>query len=229
MTIREDSQLLSPGSRVSLFQLDGTAIDPEAGVLYFHGHQDAGIITWQGIQYHPWPIAIEGFQRTADKPPTPSVAVANLDGSITALCLQFDDFIGATLIRKQTLVKYLDAVNFPGGNVNANSTQQFPDEVWYIDRKESEDNQMVKWALSSALDFNGVRLPGRKIVANLCSWKYRSAECGYAGGPVAKYDDTPTSSSALDNCSRRVSGCKLRFGADNELPYGSFPAAGLIR
>jgi lambda-like phage minor tail protein L len=230
MTIRADSQILEPGSKVRLFKLDATMIDPTAGVLFFHPYNQEGIITWQGVEYHPWPIEADGFEQTGDRPPTPSLSVANVDQTITAMCLQFDDLVGAVLTRKSTLSKYLDAVNFSGGvNPTANPNEHFPDEIWFLDRKENEDRAVVKWSLSSALDFNGVVLPGRIIVANQCSWQYRSAECGYAGGPVAKYDDTPTSNPALDNCSRRVSGCKLRFGEDNPLPYGSFPAAGLMR
>ena len=229
MTIRSDSQILEPGSRVRLFSLDATVIDPAAGTLNFHPYNQEGPIFWQGVEYAAWPIETEGFEKTGDRPPTPSLTVANVGQAITAMCLQYDDLVGAILTRKTTLSKYLDAVNFDGGNPGANPNEHYPDEVWFLDRKESEDRYTVKWSLSSALDFNGVVLPGRIIVANQCSWQYRSAECGYAGGPVAKYDDTPTSNPALDNCSRRPSGCKLRFGADNPLPYGSFPAAGLMR
>lgn len=230
MSIRTDSQLLEPGSKVSLYKLNASLIDPLAGILYFHPHAEDGVIVWQGIEYHPWPINIDGLAKTTDRPPTPKLTVANIDGSITALCLQFDDLVGATLTMKSTLTKYLDAVNFDGGvNPTANPGEQFPDEVWYLDRKEHEDHILVRWELASALDFNGIVLPGRIIVANQCGFLYRDPDCGYAGGPVAKYDDTPTSDPLLDNCSRRVSGCKLRFGEDEELPYGSFPAAGLVR
>lgn len=230
MTIRADSALLEPGGRVHLFKLDATVIDIGAGILHFHGHNQEGSIFWQGVEYSPWPIEAEGFIKTGDRPPTPTISVANVGQAITAMCLQYDDLVGAVLTRKSTLTKFLDPVNFPGGvNPTANPAEEFPDEVWYLDRKEHEDYRIVKWSLASALDFNGVELPRRKIVANQCWWQYRDANCGYAGPPVAKYDDTPTSDPALDMCSRRATGCKLRFGEEAELPYGSFPASGLLR
>lgn len=230
MTIRTDSMLLEPGSEVKLYSLDGTSIHPEAGTLNFHGYREEGNIVWQGVEYTAWPIEAKGFEKSGDKQPSPTLSVGNIDGSVTALCLQFDDMVGAILTRKRTLTKYLDAVNFPGGvNASANPGEMFPDEKWYIDRKETEDHTVVRWSLSTAMDFNGVALPRRLIVANQCYWKYRDGDCGYAGPPVAKRDDTPTSDPALDDCSKRVSGCKLRFGADQPLPYGSFPAAGLMR
>ena len=229
MTIRTDSQLLTPGSRVRLYELDATGIDTDAGVIRFHGHQYDGDIIWQGETYHPWPITAEGFLRTGEKPPNPTLTVANLDGSITAMCLLYDDLVGAILTVRSTLTKYLDAANFVGGNATANPAEHFPDEVWYLDRKEHEDHQTVRWSLASAMDFNGVVLPRRVIVANRCFWGYRSAECGYAGGPVATIDNEPTSDPALDDCIRTPNGCKKRFGENNPLPYGSFPAAGLLR
>lgn len=229
MSIRADSVLLEPGSEVRLYTLDATGIDPAAGVLNFHGHRGDGVIVWKGVSYDPWSVEASGFERSGDRPATPSIAVGNVGGSITSLCLLYDDLIGAVLTERGTLVKYLDEVNFPEGNPTADPDEEFPDEIWFIDQKEHEDPTMVKWKLASALDFNGASLPGRIIVANQCWWRYRSAECGYAGPPVAKYDDTPTDNIHEDNCSRRESGCKLRFGADEPLPYGSFPAAGLIR
>lgn len=229
MTIQADSQLLEPGCRVTLLKLDMSEADPEAGFLYFHGHERTGPIVWQGITYEPWPFEIDGLEKTGDRPPTPTLSAGNIGQALTALCLQFDDLVGAVLTIKSTLSKYLDATNFPGGNPTADPGEHFPDEIWFLERKEYEDFRIVKWSLSSALDFNGINLPSRMIVANQCAWMYRSAECSYAGGPVAKYDDTPTSDPSLDKCSRRVSGCKLRFGEDNPLPFGSFPAAGLMR
>ena len=36
----------------------------------------------------------------------------------------------------------------------------------------------------------------------------------------------PVMSSTLDECGKRLSDCKLRFGANNELDYGGFPSLG---
>jgi lambda family phage minor tail protein L len=229
MTLREESQLLEVGRKIELWVFDATVIKPEAGILRFHGYPQEGPIVWQGESYFPWPIEAKGFARTSDRPPSPTLTASNLDGSLTALCLMYDDLVGAVVTRKRTTAKYLDAVNFEGGNPTANPNEHYPDELWFIDRKEYETHEGIKWSLSSALDFNGVSLPRRLIVANQCSWRYRGEGCMYAGGPVAMRDDTPTNDPALDDCSKRPSGCKLRFGADNPLPYGGFPAAGLMR
>lgn len=227
MTLTADIQTLEPGALVELFELDAAAISGD--LLRFHAYTKIGSIWWQGVEYMPWPIMAEGFELQPSKPPVPILTVANIDGSITAACLAFQDLVGATVVRHRTLGKYLDAVNFGGTNPTADPTQELPPDRWYIERKSAETNTAVQFELSSALDFGSVQLPRRVIIANQCSWAYRSAECGYTGGPVAKADDTATTDSTQDVCGKRLSSCRLRFGAAAPLPYGGFPAAALTR
>lgn len=225
--ITADVQGLTPGSDISLFELDAIAIG--VGVLRFHGYTKVGSIFWQGYEYSPWPIKAEGFARTSDRPPTPILTVGNMDGTISALCEFHEDMVGAKVIRHRTLVKYLDAANFPGGvNPDADPDEHFPPEIWFIERKSGEEGDQVAFELTG-YDLNGVKLPKRQIIPNHCPWAYRSAECGYTGGPVATINDVPTSDPALDRCSKKVRGCKFRFGEEGELPFGGFPAAGLMR
>jgi lambda family phage minor tail protein L len=227
-----DAQALEPGGWIDVLALDATGIGGD--LLRFHGYTQVGSIWWQGNEYKPWPIKMEGFERTSAQPPVPKVTVANIDGSISAACLAFEDLLGALLIRHTTAVKYLDAANFAGGvNATADPTQEIVD-TWKVERKAVEDNTAVQFELSSAINFAGKQLPGRQIVANVCGWLaiggYRGPYCGYTGAPVAKADDTPTSDPTLDKCGGRVSSCKLRFGSDpTGLPFGSFPAAGMLR
>lgn len=228
MTIESDVQKLEPGAVVELFEFDGTSLG--AGVLHFHADTTIGPIWFQSIKYSPWPIEVDGFALETSKPPNPTLRVANLDGSISLLCAHFDDLVGARIVRRRTFARYLDAENFPNGNPTADPGAEFQPSAWFIERKVDEDPEKVEFELSSALDFNGVKLPRRQIVANLCSWMYRDSDCGYTGPAVATIMDEPTTDPALDRCSRRMSGCRLRHPrANDELPFGGFPAAGLMR
>lgn len=117
-----------------------------------------------------------------------------------------------------------------GSNPTADPDQHFPDEVWYVERKANEDYETVSFELASVMDFNGIKLPRRQIIPNFCHAKvnggYRGPYCGYTGGPVATVMDVATSDPALDNCSGKLTGCRFRF---TKLPFGAFPAAGLLR
>lgn len=231
MTVVADIQKLEPGAKIILYHLN--AIAQGAGEFFFHNHAQSGSIFWQGQQYDPFPILAEGFGISTNQQMQPKLTVSNINGSITSLCLAYDDLVGAILTVRSTFVQYLDDANFDAPNPTADPTQKFPDEIWYVERKVREDNVSIEFELASALDFAGARLPRRQIIANKCLWLtiggYRGPYCGYAGPPVAMYDDTPTASPSLDKCGGRVTSCKMRFGDDNPLPYGGFPAAGLLR
>jgi lambda family phage minor tail protein L len=220
MSIESDVQMLELGSKLYFYELDAELIG--GGFAYFHANSDQQM-TWQGKVYSPWPIQAEGFAITSQQQPVPTLTVGNIDGSITRLCADYEDLVGTKLIRRCTFFKYLD------GQPEADPTQEFTPEVWYIERKSSENRDAVQFELSSPLNFNGVQVPRRVIIANNCPWRYRGEGCGYVGPPVATIEDVPTTNPALDSCSKSKAACKLRQWPDGVLNYGGFPAAGLVR
>jgi lambda-like phage minor tail protein L len=223
MTIESDVQLLDvPSPKVELFELDATGIG--GGVVRFQYITGSdGPVMWQAEEYSYWPIETEGFARTSEQQPTPKLRVGNLDGSISLLCLIYDDMVGAVLTRHRTFARYLD------GAADADPMMFFTPEIWYIERKSSETAEFVEFELVSALDFGDAYLPSGQIIANQCPYSYRGEGCGYTGIPVALADDTPTSDPLLDDCGKRPSSCKLRDWPDDILNYGGFVAAGLTR
>lgn len=229
--IAKEVQKLNPSARIELYELDASLAG--GGIERIHNYVNDGDIVWQGYVYAPAAFEAEGFAVSQDSQTRPTFTMANPNGAVSALCAAFDDFIGAKLTRRRTLARFLDAANFGGGNPDADPSQRFPDEVWYVERKISETRNAVKFELTSAFDLSGRMLPRRQIQANKCTWLviggYRGPYCGYVGGPVAKSDDTATADPAQDKCGGRVSSCKLRFGETAVLPYGGFPAAGMAR
>ena len=138
--------------------------------------------------------------------------------------------VGAKITRKRTLVKYLDAVNFSGGvNPTADASAEFADDIYYIDRKSRETRDVIEFELAASFDLEGVNLPRRQIVQNVCPWRYRSSECGYTGTSYFDGNDQRVTASSEDICGKRLSSCQARFGQTSELPFGGFPAAGLFR
>ncbi|GKX46084.1 phage minor tail protein L [Pectobacterium carotovorum] len=249
MSLNTDSQKLEPGDRVRMFEVDCTAFDgPE---LYFHNHPIphtaeeieaadgdetkllAKSIWWQGVEYKAWPTQIDGLEMTSDgSAPTPTLSVGNIDGTITALCLAYQNLAQATVRIHTTFAHYLDARNFPDGNDEADPTQERL-EVWYIDSKIREDDEAIAFQLSSPADLQGIMIPTRQI-HSLCTWcqrgQYRGASCGYTGTNYFDADGNPVDDLALDECSGLLStGCKPRWGEDAELPFGGFPGSALIK
>lgn len=248
MGIAADDQKLEPGSKVVLIEVDGTAFG--ADVLYFHNHAtpytEAEILAagddasklpgkpifWQGVRYDAWPCLIEDMESNGDgSPASPKLSVANLDGSISALCGMFQDMKQAKVTIHRTYAHYLDAVNFPGGNPSADPTADSID-VWYIDSKTADNETTVQFKLSSPVDVTGQKLPGRQMTSR-CAWcmqgLYRGADCGYTGTRYFDKFGNPVDNPALDECPGTVAGCKLRQGEAAELTFGGFPSIALIR
>lgn len=229
--IASEIQSLAPSAIIELFELDTSSFGGD--IYYFHAGTN-GIrtrVTWQGQAYEPFPVQVTGFEFNGNgQLPRPKLVVANVTGIISAMVLLYQDLLGAKLTRKRTFAKYLDAVNFPGGiNATEDDTAAFADDVFFIDRKSNENKAVVEFELAAAFDITGVRLPRRLIVQNVCPWKYRSSECGYTGTAYFDASDVAVGSASQDSCGKRLNSCKLRFGATSELPFGGFPAAGLIR
>lgn len=226
MAITQDIQLLAPTALLELFVLD-TTILPGGTLYYFHAgtNELGGSVVWQGNTYVPLPIEASGFDTLVrGSPPRPHVRVANAGGIFSALVEGNDDLIGCKFTRKRTFAQYLDAVNFPGGvNATADPNQHFPDDLWFIDRKVSENRYMIEWELVSAFDLQGIMLPYRQVIQNTCPWKYRGTECGWTGTVYYDINDQLTTL-ANDYCAKKLSSCKVRFGTAS-YPFGGFPGA----
>lgn len=227
-----DLQTPNPSAIIELFELElVTAIHGNNDKYYFHAGTNAtnnGDIVWNGQAYLRFPIEAEGFEYNGQgQLPRPTIRISNLQGTITTLLLTLPAGLeGAKVVRVRTLAKYLDAVNFSGGNPTADPTAEFPREIYYIDRKVTENRDVVEFELVSSMDLAGVRAPKRQCISNICQWQYRSPECSYTGTNYFDANDQPVGSALQDVCGKRLSSCKARFGANNQLPFGSFPGIG---
>ena len=237
-SVYEELSVFAPSAIIELFQLRlDNNLHGSSDILRWHaGVNDkvTGNIVWNGETYARVPVMAEGFEyKNTGTLPRPTLTIDNTTSLITALLLVVNattagnDLAGAEVRRIRTLKKFLDAANFSGGNSDADPYAAFPEERWFIDRKAAENREIVSFELASKFDVAGQKLPKRQCIANLCQWEYRSSECGYTGSNFFDVNDNAAASLAQDRCGKRISSCKLRFGTNNELPFGSFPSVGL--
>lgn len=235
--ISTEIQSLAPDAVIEMMVVDMTMLTDATGtpgpVLYLHGGTNGLLvpITWGGQVYSAVPIQVTGLEYNGrGQLPKPKIQISNTASLITALVLTYGDLVGAKVTIKRTLAKFLDAVNFPGGvNGNADPTAEFPDDIFFVNQRTVENRNMVEFELAASFDFQGLQLPRRPIVQNVCVWLYRGAECGYTGTAYFDVNDNPVGAAGQDVCGKHLSSCKARFGAYGSLPFGSFPAAGLLR
>ena len=230
----EELSKLSPSQIIELFEvhLDNT-LHGSTDVYRFHAGANADIdgnVVFNGNTYTRIPVKADGFEFTnTGTLPRPTLSISNIDGTMTTLLLLVNattagnDLGGAEVRRIRTLKKFLD------GESTADPNAKFPDERWYVDRKASESRDSVTFELASKFDLAGQKLPKRQVIANVCQWVYRSSECSYTGSNYFDVNGNTVSTLAADVCGKRVESCKLRFGSTAELPFGSFPGAGLTK
>ena len=212
-------QSTAPGAIIELYELQLNVLQHGVADTYrFHSGANlnlSGEVVWAGNSYMRFPIEADGFSYNGKGSlPRPTLRVANLTGVITALLLSLPNGLeGAKVTRIRTLARYLDAVNFSGG-VNPygtpDPTAAFPAEIYYIDRKASENRDAVEFELAAAFDLASVRAPKRQCV-NLCQWVYRGTECGYSGTAYYNALNQTVGTLAEDVCGKTLDSCNLRF------------------
>ena len=179
-SVISDLQSVNPSAIIELFTLETDAeLHGSSQVYRFHNGtslNNNGDIVWAGDQYLKMPIQAEGFAFQKGQLPRPKLTVSNALGTITAILLNVNkvtagnDLAGAVVTRIRTLAKYIDAVNFPGG-VNPlgtpDPTAEFKRQVYTVDRKATENRDVVEFELAGAIDMAGVRAPKRQCTRAL--------------------------------------------------------------
>lgn len=148
-------------------------------------------IVFNGKTYVSIPINIDGIEFTAQGAyarPTLTIAnIPNLTKSITNSETlledmreagtdsfeQFDrnqDLLGTQVRYRKTLKSKLS------------TGEEFPSQVFFVDRIASENSLFVAFELVSPMDVEGVTLPHRMVIGRYCSWQYQGQEDGLGGG-----------------------------------------------
>ena len=187
-------QKLNPSARIELFVMElveglhyATGNPSNVPTTYrFHSgtnmNTNANII-WQGNTYQRFPITFEGAEFTGKgQVPRPVLTVANLGGIsrsgsvitvtdlmiIVNLTTPHNDLADTKITRITTLASELDAANFPGNNnpFGTPSSNELPQEIFFIDRKTTESRDIVQFELVGALDQANKKLPARQVTRN---------------------------------------------------------------
>ena len=123
--------------------------------------------------------------------PTPTLTMTSVEGleetsSFSLLksnFIQLENFVGAKVTRIRTFAKFLDVDQngeiLDGVGSEADANAEFPRDVFFIERKSSENKYSIQFELSSVFDLQNLKLPSRSIYANRCPWRYRGEGCCY--------------------------------------------------
>lgn len=214
-----ESAKLAQSARITLWEIDLTQSGGDRYFFCNEANEKGEAVTWQGRKYDVYPVDGCGFEMNGKGAAArPSLKVSNLYGMVTGMVEDLHSLVGATVIRRIVYARFLDAVNFQNGNQEADPEQESVSR-WVIEQCSDLTAVSATFVLATPTETDGCVFPGRIMLANTCTWIYRSDECGYTGPAVADEFDNPTADPAKDACSRCARGCALRNNTGN---FGGF-------
>ena len=191
-----------PGSElISLFELTFNST-----TLYFHPGLDEGLdelyfedatSPFKIREYQAFPVEMTGVEYNADGATNrPTLTIANVTSAFSNLLggLSNKDLIGATVVVRQTLNKYLESeatYNNGGAAYSVGTTPiEFPKKKFILDRISGESSVAITFEVSSPYDLQGIQIPNRQVIGKYCSWVYQGNANGKGGGCTWKADST---------------------------------------
>ena len=256
MTFKSDVQQLEVDGFIRLFELDASKYGgpifrfhgiigwSDIDIVHSFGTSDPSAesrmrnnlsIIWQGQEYSAIPIdvgniSIDSSGKASSVTFTVSNTIDDVKGAFGAYCRLFNDFIGCKLKIINTFAKYLDAANFPNGNMTA--ANESSTQTWIVNHRTSENLLQISFDLTDPANHSGFKIPTRDIT-NYCHWallgNYRSGEgCTYTGAAMFDENDEPVNDPVLDKCGARHKSCHVRFG-NAPKPFGGFVSSSLIK
>ena len=173
-------QKINPSAIIELFvlQLD-TALHGANTIYRFHAGSNLnanGEIVFAANSYLRFPIEATGFAYQRGQLPRPKLRVSNATGLISSILVSVNqvtagnDLTGSTFTRIRTMARFLDAVNFPGNSNplgTPDPTAEFKRQIFIVDRKSTENREIVEFELAASTDMAGVRAPKRQCTRAL--------------------------------------------------------------
>ena len=192
MTIPVDVlQQLEGISIIEMFQIDLVsglhyqASDTTAQTIYRFHNGTNGINTdlrWQNVVYSAIACKAEGFETGENSVMArPTLTFANTGGTFSTILALVNsvtpsnDLQKARVTRKRTLAQFLDRENFPNLTNpygTPDPTKKLDDDVFDINKKTIENNQICSFELVKSIDFETLYIPRRQIT------KDRFPACG---------------------------------------------------
>ena len=158
-----DLQSINPSAIIELFQLHlDSELHGATTIYYFHAGSNLNAnnkIVWKTQEYLRFPLQATGFAFQKGQLPRPKITISNATGLVSAILLTVNetttgnDLTGATVTRIRTLAKFLDATNFADGtNATADPNAEFPQEIYVVDSKSTENREVVEFELAAPTD-----------------------------------------------------------------------------
>lgn len=184
-------QSLNPSAILELFILElveglhYATGNPDSVPTTFRFHSGSNMnsnteIVWQGNSYQRLPIEASGFAYSGrGQTPRPQLTMSNFGGitrsgsvidvsgflTIINQTTPHNDLLNAKVTRLQMLASSLDNANFSSGSnpFGTPNDDELPQEIYFIERKTTENRLVVQFELVGRLDVENKKLPARQV------------------------------------------------------------------
>lgn len=230
--IATDVQRLEQDALVTLFEVD--LEDKGMGVVRMcEGSPDGNPLVFDGYSYHPVPLKAEGFKMDSQGTlPAPTLTFSVMTMAFASLMRDSDNFVGAPVKRIRTYRRYLDDGESP------DPSARLPDDNFVVERKDKHNSSVAVFELSVSFDQRGTKIPGRQVLRDFCSHKYRvwkdgyfsytNVTCPYTREVYYDAKGNKVTTADKDSCGKTLKDCEKRFGKNSELPFYGFPGVGRV-
>lgn len=199
-------------------------------VLRLTGDADTNI-GFGGEAYTAVPLEAKGFAWTSKTSPGHPVLTLTHAQGLFGVSLDHGGMQGARVTRIVTFSSECDPPLGEGGGA------AFTPECWRVERMSRLDGHQVTLDLQPEARMDGLALPSRVMLGDLCQHRYRlwdvekgrfdysHATCPYTASSCFDDQGNPVENPAQDQCSLRLeNGCRKRFSG--QLPFLGFPGLG---
>lgn len=156
-TIQEQIRQSYVGELVHLFRIDLNPIG--VNEVLFLTPSASTTISFNGDTYTPFPITIEGLDRTLEGAAgRVKLSVSNVTQMLAASVIAYGDMVGATVEYIRTMKNFLD------GEADGGTNQSNPVQKYVIIQKSRFSQQSIEFILATELDRPGLLLPRRQCL-----------------------------------------------------------------
>ena len=224
MSMQSESQRLDKDATVEMFELTTPS---GARLFMFNGAQSGEPVTFAGNTYEAIPCRLSGVEFDGQgQLPQPTFEVSARGVALRGQIISENALVGATLVHRVTLAKFL-------GDVIAVS--EYDPAVWTISQMSSLAGGTASFKLRAEIDQPNKKVPARQC-RRTCThryrvwdaaankWRYDSADpCPYAGEAMFNIAGDAVSDPAEDVCSLQYkTGCRKRYGYEPN-PFSGAP------
>ena len=154
MTIFSQVRKLRPGNYLEFFSIDTTPFGGSIFRIVNSGSTGWGsTINFLGYTWFSLPFSTDGFEWDGSGDvPVPTITIPDFDGTLLSLCQEYDDCLGAEVLRYITT---------EGEYVN---DQYLGPDKWYINQKEEADGLKIRFNLATPFNQRNKIIPGKLMM-----------------------------------------------------------------